>query len=101
MDLAIDDEILLEADARELNRRVQDLRKTAALKYEQRIRLFVPSNPFFDRLVASHGDYLRSQLLATSIEFCAPPPQAVTTDVEFSTHAVASIGFAVVNDASK
>ena len=82
LDLAVDEALLLEADAREINRRLQGLRKEASLSYTQRIRVFVAPNERTGMIVRRHGDYLKEQLLATELTLAPPPAHAPSIVIE-------------------
>jgi isoleucyl-tRNA synthetase len=95
LDLAVDQALLLEADAREINRRLQDLRKKAGLAYTRRIRVFVSPSHRTDLIVEKHSGYLKGQLLATAIELAAPPAGAHSVAVQIQTGQV-TVGFEAV-----
>ena len=67
-DTTITDELRLEWLAREVSRKVNDLRKQADLRVEDRITLLVDADGDARRAVDAHGDWLKGETLATSIE---------------------------------
>ncbi len=67
-DTTITDELRLEWLAREVSRKVNDLRKQAELRVEDRITLLVDAAGDARRAVDAHRDWLRGETLATSIE---------------------------------
>ena len=66
LDVTRDDQLRLEADARDLNRAVQDLRKRARLGYSDRIVLAV-SGDSLQPLIAGFGSWLAEQALAVDL----------------------------------
>ena len=92
LDLSVDQNLLLEADAREVNRRLQDLRKASNLPYTQRIVVYVSPSDRGNNIVSLHGDYLRSQLLATEIILALPPEAAAQTKVSVKDQ-ILTVGF--------
>jgi isoleucyl-tRNA synthetase len=66
LDLARDDNLRLEGDARDLNRVVQDLRKQARLGYSDRIVLSVSGNGL-ESLLTAFGPWLKEQALAIDL----------------------------------
>ncbi len=65
LDLALDDELLLEGEAYELIHRVNSLRKEQGFELTDRIVLTVPEE--MRALVATHGDWIGREVLATEI----------------------------------
>ena len=69
LDLIIDDALKVERLSRDLNRGLQDLRKEAALNYDDRIVAAIVGPPVVIDAAAAHGDWLREQTLAVDIQF--------------------------------
>jgi isoleucyl-tRNA synthetase len=65
LDLALDDKLILEGAARELNRHLQDLRKKARLKYTDRVEVSLSGGPLTARILESYRTWLMMQVLAT------------------------------------
>jgi isoleucyl-tRNA synthetase len=65
LDLALDDELLLEGEAYDLIHRVNTLRKEQGFEISDRIVLTVPEE--MDGLVESHGKWIGDDVLATEI----------------------------------
>src|SRR5436309_1680465 len=65
LDLALDDELLLEGEAYELIHRVNSLRKEQGLELTDRIVLTVPEA--MQALADRHGDWIAREVLATEI----------------------------------
>jgi isoleucyl-tRNA synthetase len=72
LDTAITDDLLLEGLAREISRAVNDLRKKAQLKVEDRIVLWVDAEGDALRAVHAHEERLRGDTLALRLEYGAP-----------------------------
>jgi isoleucyl-tRNA synthetase len=66
-DLTITDELRLEWLAREVSRKVNDLRKQAGLRVEDRITLMVDADGDARRAVDAHRDWLQAETLALEI----------------------------------
>jgi hypothetical protein len=79
LDIARDDSLRMEGDARDLNRVIQDLRKGAHLRYSDRIVMSI-SGDGVEPLLAAFGPWLMEQALAVSLtttqldEFIAAGP---------------------------
>jgi hypothetical protein len=67
-DTTITDELRLEWLAREISRKVNDLRKQAELRVEDRITLLVDADGDAARAVNAHRDWLQGETLAVAIE---------------------------------
>ena len=80
LDTTRDCELRLEADARDLNRTIQDLRKRARLDYSDRILLAV-TGPGLDVLLNRHGAWLMEQSLADELVASVEEPDAAGTVV--------------------
>ena len=53
--------------ARELVRRIQEMRKSAGLEIADHIRLFYAGDAGLDRVMRAHGNYIRQETLAEAI----------------------------------
>jgi isoleucyl-tRNA synthetase len=76
LDPVRDQRLLLEGDARDLNREIQDVRKRARLDYSQRIVLCVAGSGA-DVLLREFGPWLMEQSLATELVAAMDHPEAV------------------------
>ena len=76
VDTRIDHALHLEGVARELVRRIQDLRREAALDVSDRIFVTWSGDPLVAQALEAHGDYLAGEVLARSITEGEPPPGA-------------------------
>jgi isoleucyl-tRNA synthetase len=86
LNTAVTPELRLEGAARDLVRSVQDARKSAGLAISDRIALFLVSaseGELLDQALASYGDYLRAETLASSLVVGEAPEGAYRETVEF------------------
>ena len=70
--------------ARELVRRVQDLRKQAELDIADRIHLYILATGEMSESINTHRAYIRDETLAVRIHESDPPEEATITSVKFS-----------------
>ncbi len=68
LDLQITEELRIEGVAREVVRSIQQLRKESGLEITDRIRVVIPQTEDNVACLAAMGDYVRTQVLANSIE---------------------------------
>jgi isoleucyl-tRNA synthetase len=78
LDTARDDRLLLEGDARDLNREIQDVRKRARLDYSDRIVLCV-AGAGVGTLLKEFGPWLMEQSLAAELVEVMERPEATGT----------------------
>jgi isoleucyl-tRNA synthetase len=74
---ALTPELRQEGLAREIVRRVQELRKSAGLEVADRIQLFVLASDAVQAAIRAHLEYIRAETLAMSLEF-GPGPEAAS-----------------------
>ena len=67
LDTTITDALRLEWIARELSRKVNELRRQAGLRVEERITLLIDARGDVARAVEAHNDWLQAETLATDI----------------------------------
>ena len=67
LDLSIDSDLVLEGYARDLNREIQDLRKTARLAYSDRIVVSLSRSDTADKVLRRYKAWLAEQTLAKEI----------------------------------
>ena len=84
LDLALDDDLLREGRVYELIHTVNTLRKESGLELTDRIVVTLPASDA--DLVERHGEWIKSEVLAVSIE--AEPETSVAHEVVDSTQAV-------------
>jgi hypothetical protein len=65
LDVALDDDLVLEGRAFDLIHRVNDLRKETGLALTDRIRLTLPAS---DKDLLRHADRIRDEVLAVAVE---------------------------------
>jgi len=76
-------ELVLEGQAREFVRRVQDLRKAAELDVSDRIEMFVEATPGLRSAIEAHQDYITAETLTSKLLFATPPENASVVEDEF------------------
>ena len=67
LDIELTDELIEEGIARELINRIQNLRKSSGLDITDRIAIVLEDRPEIHNAVLHCGDYIKSQVLATSL----------------------------------
>jgi len=88
LDTTLTDELRRQGDVREIQRAVQELRRTVGLELDDRIRLWlVMDRPLRERLARSLGA-LAIEVLADDILDTAPPAGTVSSSVEVSAGTV-------------
>lgn len=73
LDMALTEELLIEGLAREIVNKVNTMRREGGLAVTDRIRLFIDSSDKVRCCLALHGDYIREEVLAVSIDFSDHP----------------------------
>ena len=68
LDIQLTDELKREGIARELKKRIQDVRKLTGLEITDRIKVLLESNDQTDAAVREYEEWIKSQVLADSIE---------------------------------
>ena len=84
LDTTLSDDLRLEGDVREIQRAIQELRRTAGLELDDRIRLWLGMD---DGLLGRLEAPLReaaAETLASEVTFSAPPVGATSSVVEVS-----------------
>ena len=88
LETTLDDELRDLGFARELQNRVQTMRKEIGLEYTDRIALGVMGDDYVRSIVARDKGRLEAEVLATSVLVGAMPSDALTRDVDVDGHAV-------------
>ena len=92
VDARITPELESEGLAREIIRRLQDLRREAALEVTDRIRVVWRGDAVIGKVMADHGPTIAEEVLARSLDAGdgtdAPALAGFTTDVDIEGHAV-------------
>ena len=71
-------ELEQEGHARELVRRIQQLRKDSDLEINDRIRLIIPQTPLLTSLMSAHRDFIMQETL--TLDMVSKPAAGETTD---------------------
>ena len=79
LEVELNDELRQEGMAREIINRVQNIRKESGLEITDRINITIAPNEEIEKSVATFGEYIKTQVLADSIEIAANDG----TEVEF------------------
>ena len=66
--------------AREIINRVQNIRKDSGLEITDRIKITIAPNEEVEKAVANFGEYIKTQVLADSIEIAANDGQEIEFD---------------------
>jgi len=80
--------LVLEGQAREFVRRVQDLRKSADLDVADRIALFVEASAGLRAAIEAHKDYITAETLTSDLVFGSPPQEASIVEDSFNGETV-------------
>jgi len=81
-------ELILEGQAREFVRRVQDLRKSSDLDVADRIDLFVEASAGLKSAIEAHTDYITAETLTSDLQFGSPPDDASVVEDAFDGETV-------------
>jgi len=81
-------ELILEGQAREFVRRVQDLRKSSDLDVADRIDLFVEASAGLRSAIEAHKDYITAETLTSNLLFASPPEDASVVEDAFDGETV-------------
>lgn len=81
-------ELILEGQAREFVRRVQDLRKSSDLDVADRIDLFVEASAGLRSAIEAHQDYITAETLTSDLQFASPPEDASVVEDAFDGETV-------------
>jgi len=91
LDTTLTPELVLEGQARDLVRFIQDARKAAGFEISDRIEVTLQPPPELDLapLLHAFGDYVRQETLAESLTIGEPAPDAYLAQAELGRHHVA------------
>jgi isoleucyl-tRNA synthetase len=81
VDTALTNELVAEGVARDLVRHVQNLRKRAGLRVEDRIRLWVEGGEAVRRALAEYGEFIAAEVLAVQVAAEEPPNGVARAEV--------------------
>ena len=82
LDITVTDELRNEGYARELVKRIQNLRKESGFEITDRIAIELEHAPATDKAVEAFGDYIRAQVLADSISVVDTVADATELDFD-------------------
>ena len=88
LDTRITDKLRELGILRELQNRVQGIRKDMALEYTDRIRLSIAGGETLPRVVAQYRDALAAEVLAVEVTAGAPPEGALVREVDVEGEAI-------------
>lgn len=88
-------ELVAEGQAREVVRRVQDMRKAADFDVADRIKVYMVASDELHAAVDAHREYISGETLAEAITFAAPPTSVEMVEQKFENE-TAKIGVAKV-----
>jgi isoleucyl-tRNA synthetase len=86
LDTEISDELKLEGLARDLVRKIQELRKQSGFAVEDRIRLFYDGDGILAEALERWRDYIATETLAVVVARGAPPDGASTETLRIEGH---------------
>jgi isoleucyl-tRNA synthetase len=69
--------------AREVMRRVQELRKQAGLEIAERIQVYITATPGLVEAIQAHRETIMAETLAVELAFADPPPAATLAEAWF------------------
>ena len=84
LDIQLTDELKREGIARELKKRIQDMRKLTGLEITDRIKVMLSSGAETDAAVKEYEEWIKSQVLADSIELV--PDMEQGEDISFDDY---------------
>ncbi len=79
-------ELLAEGSAREIVRRLQMMRRSAALEIADHIRVYYEGSPGLQVVFASFADYIRQETLSVELVNGAPPEDAFVQSLKLDDH---------------
>jgi isoleucyl-tRNA synthetase len=82
LDVTLDDALRNEGVAREIVNRVQNLRKEAGFEVTDRINVKIVSTEAIREAVASNSEYIRTQILADSLELMEAMETGYEVEIE-------------------
>ena len=82
LDITVTDALRVEGAAREIVKRIQNLRKESGLEITDRIAVVLTHSDLTDKAVAEYGDYIRSQVLANSLTLADEVADGMTLEFD-------------------
>jgi isoleucyl-tRNA synthetase len=80
LEVQLSDELLKEGMARELINRIQNIRKDSGFEITDRIQVIISPNEQTDAAIADYADYIKTQVLADTIEVAYNDGQEIDFD---------------------
>ena len=80
LEVQLSDELLKEGMARELINRIQNIRKDSGFEITDRIQIIISPNEQTDAAIADYADYIKTQVLADTIEVSYNDGQEIDFD---------------------
>lgn len=88
LDTTITPELMLEGIAREMVSKIQNMRREAGFEVEDKIYLYYSGDDTIDRVIKTHGEEIRTDILALSIERTFPPKDCFMREWNINDHKV-------------
>ncbi len=88
LDTTITPELMLEGLARELVSKIQNMRKEAGFKVEDKIYLYYLGDDIIDEVLEKHGEEIKTDTLSTAIERVFPPEDSFARECDINGHKV-------------
>ncbi|MDD4569643.1 MAG: isoleucine--tRNA ligase [Tepidanaerobacteraceae bacterium] len=88
IDTTITNELMLEGIARELVSKIQNMRKEAGFEIEDKIYLYYSSDVTIDKVMEKHGEEIKTDTLALSVEKVSPPEDSFARHLDINNHKV-------------
>lgn len=88
LDTAITPELMLEGIARELVSKIQNMRKEAGFRVEDKIYLYYSGDDAIEKVLERHGEEIKTDTLALSIEKTFPLKDVFTREWDINDHKV-------------
>jgi isoleucyl-tRNA synthetase len=82
----LDEALLREGLAREVVRRIQDLRKKAGLRIEEKITTYYEADPSLAAAIEEHAEYVRRETLSVALVNSGAPQGSPTEHARFDGH---------------
>lgn len=88
LDTTITPELMLEGFARELVSKIQNMRKEAGFKVEDKICLYYLGDDIIDEVLEKHGEEIKTDTLSIAIERVFPPEDSFARECDINGHKV-------------
>jgi len=88
LDVTLTDELKREGIARELKKRIQDIRKQIGLEITDRIAITIQANPATDAAIREYEEWIKEQVLANNIQIVENLAVEGVEDVSFDEYSL-------------